>query len=85
MEQLSVATREQVIFGSTFCRDCGGPITTKYGRSLCKNIPGRGTQKIDKQVCRILDAEDRDFCEHCGFPNPGPVTCSNCGEFALLG
>jgi hypothetical protein len=79
-----VATREDVIFGSNFCRDCGGAVTTKYGRSRCKNEPGRGSQKIDKKVCRVLDAEDRNFCEHCGSRDPGPVTCSNCGEFALL-
>jgi hypothetical protein len=66
------------------------PKTADIGQLQSAGITGilnlrRGTQKTDKQVCQILDAEDRNFCEHCGFPYPGPVTCSNCGEFALIG
>ena len=83
-EACEVATRENVIFGSKFCRDCGGILTTKYGEATCKNSPDHGTQKIEKRVCQILGPEERNFCEHCGYRDPGPVTCSNCGEFALL-
>lgn len=77
-------TRENVILGSKFCRDCGGVITTKYGKATCHNSPDQGKQKIEKKVCQILDPEERNSCEHCGYPDPGQVTCSNCGEFALL-
>jgi hypothetical protein len=65
-------------------RDCGGIITTKYGKATCRNTPDQGKQKIEKRVCQILGPEERHFCEYCGYRDPGPVTCSNCGEFALL-
>jgi hypothetical protein len=70
-----MATSKPVREGSSFCRDCGGPITTVMKQSVCLN-------KQPKVHCANLTAQNRLCCEHCGSSVRGAMNCTNpsCGK-----
>jgi hypothetical protein len=64
-----MATPGAVNSGSNFCRDRGGPTTTRGGFQWCEN-----TQP--KLKCELLGRTKRKFCEWCGKPVALPVCYS---------
>jgi hypothetical protein len=70
---VSMATPGAVNSGSKFCRDCGGPVTTRGGFQWCENTD-------PKPKCELLPRTRRNFCEWCGEPVKLPVCFSvTCG------
>lgn len=82
VEEGSVATKNPVKAGSKFCRDCGGPVTTRGRFSWCENTTRAGSQQSPRDRCANLGREARLFCEQCGLPVEGIMPCAR-GHMAL--
>jgi hypothetical protein len=72
-----MATQKKVSKDSKYCRDCGGSTTlvAEINEVWCLNTS-------PKPVCANLSKENRNYCEHRGCPNPGPLKCPICRRLA---
>lgn len=66
----------KILWGSRFCRDCGGKATKEWPLCVCKNT-------APQQHCRPLGLDQRHFCEHCGGKDPGSLICPHCEQYPL--
>ena len=75
-----MATDRNVADGSQWCRACGGRTTPPVGGyTTCANRTSGGLQQSPRDFCENLGPQGRDYCEHCGKPVRGAITCTNCG------
>lgn len=66
----------KLLWGSRFCRDCGGKANKEWPLCVCKNT-------AVKEQCRPLGINERNFCEHCGGKDPGTLICPHCEQYPL--
>ena len=65
-----------VLWGSRYCRDCGGKASVKGPLCVCEN-------DSPKKQCSPLALGDRRFCEHCGGVDPSKSICPHCETYPL--
>ena len=66
----------KILWGSHYCRDCGGKASAKWPLCVCEN-------DSPKKQCSALALGDRRFCEHCGGVDPGKNICPHCETYPL--
>lgn len=71
-----MVTTAAVNAGSSYCRDCGGPVTERGRLAWCENTTRMGTQQVRQDRCENLGRQRRRFCEQCGRPVNGVQPCA---------